>query len=635
MRKIIIAIALFLCNHSFAQTAVDLNPVTVTSSRFNQKITETGRSISVLDGQLFQQLPVSSLDELLRYVPGIEIQQRGPAGSQSDIVMRGGTFQQVLVLIDGLKINDPITGHFSSYIPITPSEIERIEILRGPAASVYGAEAVGGVINIISKVYHKYKTEKKNTTNIGVSGGEYGVVNVDAGFYHTGNKINFSIGALSNNADGQTLRGKNKGYYHNHTLSGSLGLALKKNWNLMLRSSFDTRDFAAQNFYTTFVSDTAIEEVKTWWNQAKLKHVGKKNTDELDIAYKQTTDFFLYNPKAIANNNKSKLIIVQYLHTGSRVKNMMVSYGGQFSNRSIVSNDRGNHNSINGAVFSSLKYSKNNLTINPSIRLDYDENYGVELLPQANASYQINKLNLRANIGRAIRSADFTERFNNYGKPLVTGGSIGNPNLGTERSWTYEAGADYLLNSHIKFSATYFYRNQDNVIDWVRTPYADMPRKVNLSPTGTYSLSKNIKQVNTGGLELDVTFQKTFTQKHSFYLNTGITLLNSNSSDSVPSFYILSHAKTLWQTNIIYQLNKFQLSLNTIFKDRNEQKASAINAEITKTYFLANARLQYTLTKNWQIFSSVNNITDKSYSDLLGSKMPGRWTSFGIRFRVN
>lgn len=404
---------------------------------------------------------------------------------------------------------------------------------------------------------------------------------------------------------------------------------------MMLRSSYDIRDFAAQNFYTTFVSDTAVEKVKTWWNQAKLKHSGAKNTDEIDLAYKQTNDFYLYNPKSIANNNKSKLFIAQYLHTGSINTNFSISYGGQFSNRSIISNDRGNHNTVNGAVFSSVRYVKHKLIVNPSVRIDFDENYGTEVLPQTNVSYQIKKLYLRANIGRAIRSADFTERYNNYGKALVTAGSIGNPDLTTERSWSYEGGADYFINNNFKISATYFYRNQNDVIDWVTTPYADMPRKENLSPAGTYSLSKNIKKVNTGGLEIDIIFQKSFSSGHSIYINSGVSFLNSNSSDAVPSFYIISHAKTLWQTNIVYGIKKIQLSLNSIYKERKGQNASAINAAISKNYFLVNAKLQYSATHNWQFFAAMNNIGDKNYSDLLGSQMPGRWITAGIQFSVN
>ena len=91
-----------------------------------------------INGAAFSALPVQSVDDLLRYLPGIEVQQRGPQGAQADITIRGGTFQQVLVIIDGMKLNDPLTGHFNLYIPIHPADIERVEILKGAASAVWG-----------------------------------------------------------------------------------------------------------------------------------------------------------------------------------------------------------------------------------------------------------------------------------------------------------------------------------------------------------------------------------------------------------------------------------------------------------------------------------------------------------------
>lgn len=131
----------------------DLSPVTVIASLQPQPVAQTGRNITIIDGTYFAALPVHSLDELIRYIPGIEVQARGPMGSQSDIIIRGGTFQQVLIVLDGLRINDPNTGHFNSYIPIAPSEIDRVEVLKGAASAIYGSEAVGGVVHIISKSF--------------------------------------------------------------------------------------------------------------------------------------------------------------------------------------------------------------------------------------------------------------------------------------------------------------------------------------------------------------------------------------------------------------------------------------------------------------------------------------------------
>src|SRR5690606_24554045 len=133
-------------------------------------------------------LPVRSIDELLRYIPGVEVQLRGPMGAQSDIVMRGGTFQQVLVILDGMRLNDPNTGHFNSYIPIAPAEIDRIEILKGASSAIYGSEAVGGVIHIISRSFASKKGITKKELSLQGSVGEYDLYSAQAGgYYQSGN----------------------------------------------------------------------------------------------------------------------------------------------------------------------------------------------------------------------------------------------------------------------------------------------------------------------------------------------------------------------------------------------------------------------------------------------------------------
>lgn len=632
MKKLLCVLVIGVVNSASAQSNVDLNPVSVTSARLAQKTSETGRNITVLDGKMFQQLPVHSLDELLKYVPGVEVQSRGPMGTQSDIVLRGGTYQQVLVLLDGLKINDPTTGHFNSYIPVAPTEIERIEILRGPAAATYGAEAVGGVINIITKTFHQYTDTAGIHGRINGSGGEYNFFSADAGARITGKKANGSIGVLSNNTSGQLLRGDNRGYLHNHTISGSLAFKLPQNWQLSLRSSLDSRDFAAQNFYTTFASDTATEKVTTSWNQLQLKQQGLKGSQQFDIVYKESKDHYLYNEASSANENKSRYALAQYINNHKFSESISTSAGAQLSERAIRSNDRGNHNTGQAALFGTLLYSKMNWRLGASLRSDWDENYGFAVLPQANVSYIFPNITLRANVGRAIRSADFTERYNNYNKVLVKSGSIGNPDLTAEKSWSYEAGATARLGNYFKFSATGFYRQQNDVIDWTTTTYANMPRQSNLDAAGTYALAKNIKKVDTKGIELELSFQKAIATHHNVYLNVGATFLSSKSNDSIPSFYIIAHAKTLVQGTLMYSFKKISLSFNMLYKERNAQEAKGINASISPSYLLLNARLGFRFNKHWSIFTSCNNIGDVSYSDLLGSKMPQRWLTGGAGF---
>ncbi|MEY4740261.1 MAG: hypothetical protein RLZZ05_1645, partial [Bacteroidota bacterium] len=124
MKRLLILLTMMVAfsNALFSQVP-DLDPVMISATMQQKRIRETGRNISVLTKDDIKNIPANSLDELLRFVPGIEVQQRGPQGAQSDLIIRGGTFQQVLVVIDGMRANEPLTGHFNSYIPIHPEEI--------------------------------------------------------------------------------------------------------------------------------------------------------------------------------------------------------------------------------------------------------------------------------------------------------------------------------------------------------------------------------------------------------------------------------------------------------------------------------------------------------------------------------
>lgn len=633
---------LLICHLAAAQE-ISLDPVTVTSSLTEKRASQTGRNIAVIKGEYFQNLPVNSLDELLRYVPGVEIQARGPMGSQSDIVLRGGTFQQVLVILDGMRLNDPNTGHFNSYIPVATSEIDRIEVLKGASSAIYGSDAVGGVVHVITKTFsarlqsEEQETIRKTTVNAAVTGGQYGLVNVNAGAFVQRNKLAISGGLLTNNASGVQQRGI-KGYFNNNTASLSLHYAISPNWEAAVRSSFDHRDFAAQNFYTVIKSDTASEIVKTSWNQARVAYKKNNTTVSFSGGYKFVNDQYAFNPHAIANSSKSQLW--QGLLTWQQTLSQRTSLisGINYQNRKISSNDRGNHTMNQLAPFVSLSQNiGENFTVSPSVRLDWRENIGAELVPQVNVSYKKGSWQLRGSAGKTIRDADFTERFNNYNKAIVTGGNVGNPNLSAEKSFSYEAGADWFLTksnaSQLKLSGTFFQRLQNDLIDYVITPYADMPRKDNLSATGTFGLARNIANVHTTGLELDIQLVNAFDENRKLILNSGLTWLDSESGSDITSFYVSSHAKFLANFSAIYQHSGFSFSINGIYKTRAAREASAIEAVISKQYLVLNARAEYAFySRKLAVFVQADNAFDTKYSDLLGSRMPGRWLMGGLKF---
>ena len=615
---------------SYAQDTISLDPISISASLKPISVSRTGRNIVIIKGEQFLKLPVHSVDELLRYLPGVEVQSRGPMGSQSDIVIRGGTYQQVLVVLDGMRLNDPNSGHFTSYIPIVPEEIERIEIVKGASSAIYGSEAVGGIIYIITKTFSSKIDATKKELGLQLTGGQYGLWGINAGGYYQKNKTSFSGGILSNNADGQQQRGT-KGYFNNNTGSFSVSHFFNEHLQLSARTAYDKRKFSAQNFYTTFKSDTAHETVESFWNQLNLTYQKDKNKFTIDGGYKQVKDEYAFNSAGAPNKNISTLIqlLSTYGHTFSN--STSITTGVQFQNKKIVSNDRGNHVLTQLAGFVVLNETVGNFSLMPAIRVDHTENSGTYVVPQINLSYKKNNFQLRGSAGKTIRQADFTERYNNYNKTFVASGSIGNPNLEAERSFSYEAGGDLFLNV-FKFSVTAFKRDQKNVIDYVPTPYNEMPRKINLSPTGSYALAKNIATVNTSGLETDIQFDKQINTSQKLSASVGLTILNSKSSDTIPSFYISSHAKFMSNFSVLYENKFFSISANGIYKKRNMRSSSAINALISPDYFLLNTKAEIFILKNASVFFEADNVFNKNYSDLLGSQMPGRWLIGGIKF---
>jgi iron complex outermembrane receptor protein len=249
-----------------------------------------------------------------------------------------------------------------------------------------------------------------------------------------------------------------------------------------------------------------------------------------------------------------------------------------------------------------------------------------------NFSYHLNKLQLRASAGKTIREADFTEGYNNYNKTFVSGGSIGNPDLEAERSFSYEAGMDYILSNQFKFSATLFRRDQSNVIDWVTTPYANMPRKDNLSPTGIYALASNIAKLNTTGFETDIQYSKHWTNQQQFWATMGLTWLDDETNEATPSFYISSHAKFLTNFNLEYSNKLFSVSVNGVYIHRTPQQASSINATINADCFTMNAKASIWLMKDrLSVFTELDNVFNAKASDLLGSQLPGSWWMGGLK----
>jgi len=617
-RIIVLFLALFIFTVTKAQESKnELDPVTISASMLPNQQSKTGRNIIVVDGEALRKYPVNSVDELLRYLPGIEVQSRGPMGTQSNITLRGGTFQQVLIVIDGMRINDPLTGHFNSYFPISPEEIDRIEILKGASSAVYGTEAVGGVIHIITKTFSGIKNKKYRSVSAQLTSGQYGLRNGQAGFTVQQNKTIVSGGLLQNYAEGQALRGT-KGFFNLSTVSLSAKHFFNDHLSLAYRTAYDDRNFNAQNFYTQLIIDTATERVISRWHQFSAQYKKGKHNIQLSGAYKDASDKFQLRKSSASNTNRSSMAQLLLLHQYRLNDYSSFQTGLQFIDREVKSNNRGNHRISTAGAFILLHHRiGDNLNINPSVRTDWNERSGWELIPQLNLSYKLKQIQLRGSVGKTTREPDFTERFNNYQPLIVSAGNrIGNPFLEAETSLSYEGGIDYFG------------------IKGFLTPFADMPRKDNLIPGASYSLAKNITSVNTRGAELDLLYEKSFSDRHSITLQTGLVRMKSLSSDTIPSLYVSNHASFLLNYSLLYQYHNLSFSANGLYKERRPQSRAGL-VELSPSYFLLNLRAEYALQKHQvSVFMQVDNLLNRRYTDILGTIMPTRWLLGGVKIRL-
>jgi len=642
--KISLLFSLFLFGHSamFSQDYL-MDTVEVTTTRLPLKIGETGRNISVLQGDQLQQLPFTSLDELLQYIPGIEVQSRNAFGAQGDISMRGATFTQVLLLVDGMKLNDPLTGHFNSYIPVTPSEIERIEVLRGAAAAMYGADAVGGVINIITKA-NLPSGQDKTQVQGAVNYGEHSLVNVQQGFSVSKDKLYVGGGFAMNKSDGEHLPGKEvegtalngyDNYFDIKTIGTSIGYRFNNNWSATARTAYDDRDFSARYFYTNSTFDKSVEKTKSWWNQARLTKTGDRSSTDFNLAYKRSTDEFVFSPDFPSTNNHTmQFLNFQANHLFVANDFLSVKMGLQADRRSIESNDRGNHEDLHGGLYAmGILRPATHLNLTGSLRFDHDQNYGTEISPQVNVSYVLPSVTLRASAGRSIRAADYTERYVSTNlQNLTPGRSLGNPALKAEDSWSEEIGFDYFINQNWKIKATGFIRQSTNLIDYVRTNAADIAQNTNLQEGADYFLATNVTDVETNGFEVESWYQQRLTNSSNLRVSMGYTYLNTTNKEEVISVYISSHAGHLFNSNLVFKTNKFEVGLNGLYKVRDARVATAIGADLKDSYTLWNLKLGVNLTENFGLNLQAHNLLDENYQDILGAQMPGRWLMGGIKF---
>lgn len=607
--------------------------IIVTAHRYPEHVTMSGRRVAVWTAADLDRLPVSGYDELLRTVAGVEVLSRGGFGVQSDISMRGSTFNGVLVLLDGLRLNDPMTGHFLADLPVPMSEIARVEVVRGPAAAVYGPDALGGVIQLFTHAgFHRARPSASSAAgglnmDARASGGDHGLYGFDGAVRSLSSERHVSVAAAFEGADGPHIT--NRQGQPVVGMSGSVRSDFKRNAQTVAlvqnvgsgrfnaRAGRDHREFGAYHYYTPFASDTAREQTETLWLQAGVD--GRRGATHWRVqgALKQHDDRYVYNPVTSVNEHRSRLGQIHGFAVREISSSMLMTAGAGATWRSIDSNNLGRHSDGAAGVFSSLRWQpRPPLSVTGSARFDYDEAFGTAFTPQLAAVLYGGRFGLHAVAGRAVRSPNYIERFFNTTLARPRGRSVGHPNLQPERAWTYEAGASFYPWEGVALHATGFLRYTSDLIDYAR-----------LSPADTIFLARNLHNVRTTGLEVDASIQRML-GAHRLRADAAYTLLDADLGaldDQVEYKYVLTNARHIAQFALTYSAGASFGGLQALHRDPLDGDA----------YTVVHARAGYSLdagTGRLQFSVELRNLFDRTYSEVFDAPALPRWWLLRLRY---
>lgn len=592
-----------------------LEEVVIQNSRISIPFSEQNRNVSVITSEEIKKLPAKSLNEILSYVSGVDIRQRGPFGTQADISIDGGSFEQTLILINGIKISDHQTAHNSLNIPIPTEAIERIEILRGPAARIYGVNSLTGAVNIVTK-----KPLEDAFFAHAFAGSNFKKNEEESNEMFNGRGIQLGV-ALAGNKFQQQLFGSHEsgsGYryntaYHNNKVFYQGNLQVNDNNQYNLLAGFTNSSFGANGFYASPGDKESKEIVQTTMISLQSNH---KITDEITISpqigYRYNYDDYQYfrHKLDVARSQHYSNSLTAEINSNYKVNYGEFGFGLEGKYEQINSSNIGEHERENFGVyfeFRTKEIDKIDFTI--GAYSNYNSVYGWQFFPGIDFSYLIQpQLKFIANAGTSQRIPSFTDLYLDQ-RP----GNIGNPNLISEKALQYEAGFKF-NNEKIQAKGILFYRNINDFIDWTRIS-AEIPWQ-----------AQNVGTLRTTGLNASFNY-KYNTLKNKYSFNIGYTYLSPKMdevADGIASKYKLEN----FRHQIVNTLQWNNNSWSVLVANRYNERISY------KDYFLTDFRISLQQNK-FTYYMDAQNIFDKKYIEAGAVPMPGRWFSLGVKFNGN
>lgn len=566
--------------------------VVVTAAARPAELGSVPRTLMVVTREQIDALPFQSVADLLRLLASVDVRARGAGGAQTDFVLRGATFGQSLILVDGVRLNDAQSGHHNGDIPVPLDLVDRIEVLYGPGSSLFGADALGGTINIVTR-------PASAAPSLRVQGGSFGFASVRGQAGIGEDTVRQTIGAQLDRSDGFMYdRDHRTAIVRSQTAFGARS---------RLGVSYLWKEFGANNFYGGNAPS------REWTNQTLVAfdHVAGTVAGwnlQTRASYRTHGDRFVFNQEqpALSDNRHRTHAAIGAVSASRPVRlGGTATLGVEGAGEWIRSSNLGDH-----AIARLSGYGEWRQPVGRTVQLDalvrmdrYDE-FGTAWNPSFAAGWWLSSgVRLRGSVARAFRVPTFTERY--YSDPA----NLARPDVGPETTWALEGGMDALLAGRWLVQATVFHRADADVIDWLRPTAADRWQTYNVRAVRTVGVELAARRPLGGGSFLQVQY-------------TGLDV----DADEVTqlSKYVLDYAPHSLTAAASLALPA-RLHLSPRIEFRRRSRPGSLSNDV-----VLDARVGKRLGARFDLYVDGTNLLDDRYQEVAGVPMPGAAVSVGV-----
>lgn len=537
-------------------------------------------------------LVANTFADLLKLDSSLDLRQRSPNGVQGDLSIRGGGFGQTLILLDGLRLNDVQSGHHNLDIPAPLEAISNLEILKGSGSTLYGSDAVGGVVNFITR------SPERSEVRLRAAAGNFGTNQQRADLSYAASRWTEQL-TVSRDFSTGFIRNRD---YRNLSIASRTSIGTVLGTTAITLANND-RPFGAEQFYGNFNS---WERTRTWF--ASARQTLGSNTDAA-FAYRRHTDLFvLYRdrPQVFTNRHAVESYQTSVRRRESFGQNWKLFYGAEVYHDSIVSNNLGAHSRTRSAPYAALDVrALRRFSFSIGLRDEIQGSFNHELSPTVAAGFWLAPaIKIRGSVSRAFRLPTYTDLY--YHDPA----NRGSPNLRPERAWSYEGGIDWNAGGRLRAGATVFQRRERDGIDYIRRDPTEIWR------------ATNFQRLSFTGVEAQVALRPASTHEISWQY-TGLRGAQDALSglESKYVFNYPAHSGVFsWQAALPHGM---------IARTR----IGALQRHQRDPYGLLDVYAAWNRTRI-RPFLQLSNVTSTSYEEIPRVAMPGRSVVGGVELRV-